>query len=107
MSTTDGASIGGAGRGAAAGVEELDGVPARYWHGLDDGRVQCDLCPRECRLRVALRGGTGGGERARPRRDREQEQPEDAEHADREDLGGKRHPGEQRRCGRAGRHEGS
>jgi pyruvate formate lyase activating enzyme len=25
-------------------------VPARYWHALDDGRLQCDLCPRHCRL---------------------------------------------------------
>lgn len=24
--------------------------PARYWHPLDDGRLQCDLCPRHCRL---------------------------------------------------------
>ncbi len=24
--------------------------PARYWHALDDGRIQCDLCPRHCRL---------------------------------------------------------
>lgn len=24
--------------------------PARYWHFLDDGRIQCDLCPRHCRL---------------------------------------------------------
>lgn len=23
----------------------------RYWHRLADGRVQCDLCPRYCRLR--------------------------------------------------------
>lgn len=30
--------------------------PARYWHALDDGRVQCDLCPRECRLRDGQRG---------------------------------------------------
>lgn len=30
--------------------------PARYWHRLDDGRVQCDLCPRECRLRDGQRG---------------------------------------------------
>ena len=22
----------------------------RYWHLLDDGRMQCDLCPRHCRL---------------------------------------------------------
>ena len=30
--------------------------PARYWHRLDDGRLQCDLCPRECRLREGQRG---------------------------------------------------
>ncbi|MBI2802844.1 MAG: AmmeMemoRadiSam system radical SAM enzyme [Gammaproteobacteria bacterium] len=30
--------------------------PARYWHALDDGRIQCDLCPRDCRLRVDQRG---------------------------------------------------
>ena len=29
---------------------------ARYWHRLDDGRIQCDLCPRECRLRPGQRG---------------------------------------------------
>lgn len=21
--------------------------PTRYWHVLDDGRVQCDVCPRD------------------------------------------------------------
>jgi pyruvate formate lyase activating enzyme len=30
--------------------------PARYWHLLDDGRMQCDLCPRECRLHEGQRG---------------------------------------------------
>lgn len=30
--------------------------PARYWHRLDDGRIQCDACPRECRLREGQRG---------------------------------------------------
>jgi pyruvate formate lyase activating enzyme len=25
-------------------------VPGRYWHRLDDGRLQCDLCPRHCKL---------------------------------------------------------
>ncbi len=30
--------------------------PGRWWHALDDGRVQCDLCPRECRLRDGQRG---------------------------------------------------
>jgi pyruvate formate lyase activating enzyme len=29
---------------------------ARYWHLLDDGRLQCDLCPRECRLHEGQRG---------------------------------------------------
>ncbi|HSC01534.1 MAG TPA: AmmeMemoRadiSam system radical SAM enzyme, partial [Burkholderiaceae bacterium] len=24
--------------------------PARWWHRLEDGRIQCDLCPRDCRL---------------------------------------------------------
>ncbi|MCP4662328.1 MAG: AmmeMemoRadiSam system radical SAM enzyme [bacterium] len=31
-------------------------VPTRYWHRLPDGRVQCDLCPRFCKLREAQRG---------------------------------------------------
>ena len=30
--------------------------PTRYWHTLEDGRVQCDLCPRFCRLREGQRG---------------------------------------------------
>lgn len=29
---------------------------ARYWHPLEDGRIQCDLCPRECRLNDGQRG---------------------------------------------------
>jgi len=29
--------------------------PARYWHELEDGRIQCDLCPRHCRLRDGQR----------------------------------------------------
>jgi pyruvate formate lyase activating enzyme len=33
-----------------------DAVPGRYWHMLDDGRVQCDLCPRFCKLREGQRG---------------------------------------------------
>jgi len=31
-------------------------VPGRFWHRLDDGRVQCDVCPRECRLHEGQRG---------------------------------------------------
>ncbi|NSL57054.1 AmmeMemoRadiSam system radical SAM enzyme [Uliginosibacterium aquaticum] len=30
--------------------------PARWWHLLDDGRLQCDLCPRDCRLHAGQRG---------------------------------------------------
>lgn len=29
---------------------------ARYWHKLDDERVQCDLCPRDCKLHEGQRG---------------------------------------------------
>ena len=28
----------------------------RWWHLLDDGRMQCDLCPRDCRLHEGQRG---------------------------------------------------
>ncbi len=31
-------------------------VPTRYWHRCDDGRVQCDVCPRACRLQEGQRG---------------------------------------------------
>jgi pyruvate formate lyase activating enzyme len=31
-------------------------VATRYWHRLEDGRIQCDLCPRACRLREGQRG---------------------------------------------------
>jgi len=30
--------------------------PGRWWHRLDDGRIQCDLCPRECKLHEGQRG---------------------------------------------------
>lgn len=33
-----------------------DTVKTRYWHGLDDGRVQCDVCPRFCKLHEGQRG---------------------------------------------------
>lgn len=29
---------------------------ARYWRTLEDGRIQCDLCPRLCRLHTGQRG---------------------------------------------------
>ncbi|HUC32698.1 MAG TPA: AmmeMemoRadiSam system radical SAM enzyme, partial [Ilumatobacteraceae bacterium] len=31
-------------------------VPTHWWSVLDDGRVQCDVCPRECKLREGQRG---------------------------------------------------
>ena len=31
-------------------------VATRYWHRTGDGRVQCDVCPRACRLRDGQRG---------------------------------------------------
>jgi pyruvate formate lyase activating enzyme len=31
-------------------------VPTRYWHELADGRIQCDLCPRACKLREGQQG---------------------------------------------------
>jgi pyruvate formate lyase activating enzyme len=31
-------------------------LSTKHWHQLADGRVQCDLCPRACRLRERQRG---------------------------------------------------
>lgn len=31
-------------------------INTTYWHGLDDGRLMCDLCPRHCRLKEGQRG---------------------------------------------------
>src|SRR5678816_2529788 len=31
-------------------------VATKYWHAVDDGRIQCDLCPRFCKLREGQRG---------------------------------------------------
>ncbi len=39
---------------SGTGVDEH--FPARYWHALDDGRIQCDLCPRDCKLHEGQRG---------------------------------------------------
>ena len=40
-------------------TEEFDPrftVKTKHWHKLDDGRVQCDICPRECKLADGQRG---------------------------------------------------
>jgi pyruvate formate lyase activating enzyme len=34
----------------------VSGALARYWHLLEDGRIQCDLCPRLCKLHDNQRG---------------------------------------------------
>ncbi|MET0682802.1 MAG: AmmeMemoRadiSam system radical SAM enzyme, partial [Casimicrobiaceae bacterium] len=34
----------------------MSNFPGRWWHRLPDGRVQCDLCPRDCRLHEGQRG---------------------------------------------------
>jgi pyruvate formate lyase activating enzyme len=42
-------------------------VPTQYWHAVGDGRIQCDVCPRACKMREGQRGlcfvrGVEGGE---------------------------------------------
>ena len=37
-------------------VRDAYTVPTRYWHRIDSDRVQCDLCPRYCKLREGQRG---------------------------------------------------
>ncbi|MDX1434517.1 MAG: AmmeMemoRadiSam system radical SAM enzyme [Gammaproteobacteria bacterium] len=37
-------------------ITSADAVPTRYWQRLDDGRIQCDVCPRACKLREGQRG---------------------------------------------------
>ncbi len=39
-----------------AGETFAETHPGRYWHALEDGRIQCDLCPRYCKLREGQRG---------------------------------------------------
>ncbi len=34
----------------------LDRHPTRHWHRLEDDRLQCDVCPRACKLREGQRG---------------------------------------------------
>ncbi len=31
-------------------------IDVNYWHKLEDGRIQCDLCPRYCKLHDGQRG---------------------------------------------------
>jgi pyruvate formate lyase activating enzyme len=38
------------------GARDELSYPARWWHALPDGRIQCDLCPRDCKLHEGQRG---------------------------------------------------
>ncbi len=47
--------------------QPVTGTKTTHWHSLPDGRVQCDVCPRACRLHDGQRGlcfvrGAAGGE---------------------------------------------
>ena len=37
-------------------IQQSSVVSTRYWHRMEDGRLQCDLCPRHCHLREGQRG---------------------------------------------------
>jgi pyruvate formate lyase activating enzyme len=41
---------------AELSLHDANTVPTNYWHELDDGRIQCDVCPRACKLREGQRG---------------------------------------------------
>lgn len=36
--------------------QPIEGKAGRYWRVLDDGRIQCDVCPRYCKLHEGQRG---------------------------------------------------
>ena len=42
--------------GAEIRLADPNTIPTSYWHTLDDGRIQCDVCPRACKLREDQRG---------------------------------------------------
>ena len=37
-------------------ISPPDNHPTKYWHVLEDGRIQCDVCPRACKLKDNQRG---------------------------------------------------
>jgi pyruvate formate lyase activating enzyme len=41
---------------AEISLQDANTVSTKYWHELDDGRIQCDVCPRACKLREGQRG---------------------------------------------------
>jgi pyruvate formate lyase activating enzyme len=48
--------VSGAPESEAADAIPADALPTRYWTRQEDGRVRCDVCPRECKLRDGQRG---------------------------------------------------
>ncbi|HEX6077651.1 MAG TPA: AmmeMemoRadiSam system radical SAM enzyme [Micromonosporaceae bacterium] len=54
--TGDGTAISAAPSDGGLRIDDPYTVPTRHWHALDDGRIQCDVCPRACRLRDGQRG---------------------------------------------------
>src|SRR6476646_1867067 len=36
--------------------QPVEAKAGRYWHILEDGRIQCDVCPRYCKLHEGQRG---------------------------------------------------
>lgn len=39
-----------------ANFDSSEGFPTRYWRRLDDGRTECTICPRFCKLHPGQRG---------------------------------------------------
>lgn len=37
-------------------MNQIDYFPTKYWHVLANGRIQCDVCPRACKLDEGQRG---------------------------------------------------
>ena len=37
-------------------INPSEAFPTRHWHKLDDGRVECQICPRLCKLHEGQRG---------------------------------------------------
>lgn len=37
-------------------MNQANAYPTIYWHELENGRIQCDLCPRYCKLEEGQRG---------------------------------------------------
>jgi pyruvate formate lyase activating enzyme len=35
---------------------QVENFPTKYWHPLENGRIQCDVCPRRCQLQEGQRG---------------------------------------------------